>query len=49
MSLRPPSTIPSSARMNCQAMIRITKLTKNGSSSRNSSTDLKRPPWKAIQ
>jgi hypothetical protein len=48
-SLSVPSTIPSSAKMNCQERIRITKETKNGSRIRNRRIDLYRPPWKAIQ
>ncbi len=49
MSFSEPRMIPWSARMNCQEMIRITNETKNGSSTKKSSTDLRRPPWKAIQ
>ena len=49
MSLSVPSTIPWSARMNCQLRIRITNETKNGSSRSSSSADLWRPPRKAIQ
>src|SRR5690242_2144069 len=44
-----PSTIPSSARMNCQASVRITNETKNGNSSRKRNVVLCRPPRNAIQ
>ena len=49
MSLSVPSTIPWSARMNCQLRIRITNETKNGSRRSSSSADLCRPPRNAIQ
>ena len=49
MSFSVPSTIPWSARMNCQVRIRITNETKNGSRITRSRVDLWRPPWNAIQ
>jgi hypothetical protein len=44
-----PKMIPSSARMNCQASVRMTNETKNGRRSRRRNVVLCRPPRNAIQ
>ena len=43
-----PNTSPLSDRIIRQLSVRITKLTKNGRMTMNSSAVFSRPPWKAI-